>query len=308
MAAIEATFSDISVKPHIKRVITEARSLQQRLVALLGLAATLAALGFMINRVSQQGSGPIIALIGSGFWFWVALIASVVTEPMAEYLIMRRLLGIGSETLAPLLRKQSLNTLLFSYAGDTLFLAWLQKHIGDTRVAFKFVCNLTISSAFVNNIITLGLLLLIWKPIQPVLSARIGDWPMLIAITLTMLPLVLMIWRCRTMPIGELGFLISALSVRTIAHCLLVALAWHLALPQVSLLSLLMLTTGRMVVSRLPIIPNKEIAFAALAATLLGSNQQIVPVIAGVALLTLVIEALFLLVPSGSRTGRAIFC
>lgn len=300
MTAIEAVLPDIGVKRHAKRAIAEVRWLQPRLVALLGIAATLAALGFMINRVSQQGSGPIIALVGSGFWFWAALIASVVTEPVADYLIMRRLLGTGRKTLVPLLRKQTFNTLLFSYAGDTLFLAWLQKHIGNARAAFAFVCNLAIASAFVNNVITLGLLLLIWEPMQPLISAQIGDWPMLIAIGLTALPLVLMVWRCRTMPIAELGMLISALGVQTIVHSLLVAATWHFALPEVPVLSLLMLTTGRMLVSRLPIVPNKEIAFAALVAIVLGPNQQIVPVIAGVALLTLVVEALALLLPGVS--------
>ena len=53
------------------------------------------------------------------------------------------------------------------------------------------------------------------------------------------------------------------------------ALLWHLALPAVSLSWWLYLATLRMLVSRLPLIPNKDLVFAGVAVFTLGHETDI---------------------------------
>jgi hypothetical protein len=54
----------------------------------------------------------------------------------------------------------------------------------------------------------------------------------------------------------------------------LTAVLWSMMLPAVPLSSWLMLSTGRLLVTRLPLIPNQEIAFAGALALLGGSANQ----------------------------------
>jgi len=54
----------------------------------------------------------------------------------------------------------------------------------------------------------------------------------------------------------------------------LTAVLWSLMLPAVPLSSWLILSTGRLLVTRLPLIPNQEIAFAGALALLGGPVDQ----------------------------------
>ena len=52
-------------------------------------------------------------------------------------------------------------------------------------------------------------------------------------------------------------------------------MCWHLALPGVALQWWLLLATLRMLLSRLPLLPNKDIVFAGLAVFLIGHDAEI---------------------------------
>ena len=55
----------------------------------------------------------------------------------------------------------------------------------------------------------------------------------------------------------------------------LTALMWHLAMPAVALSWWLLLATMRMLLSRLPFVPNKDIVFAGIAVLLVGHDLEI---------------------------------
>lgn len=50
---------------------------------------------------------------------------------------------------------------------------------------------------------------------------------------------------------------------------------WHIALPDVAMGWWLLLCAVRMVISRLPFIPNKDLAFAAAAVFVVGHDLQV---------------------------------
>ena len=278
-----------------QRLLVDFRRLQPTIIAILGLAATLASLAFVGAALRQQGLAPVLAIATSGFGFWTTFVACMVVEPLALCWMMHRLLGTGPETLPPLLRKQALNTLLFGYAGDTLFLAWLGRHIGNARAAVALVFDVAIVSALVNNAATLALLFVMRDRLQALAGAKLDGEVVLLAVAFAAIPLLMIGLRRQMMRSSGIPTIVAALGFRTIAYSLLVAATWHFAMPEVPMRSLLLLTTARMVVCRLPIIPNKDLAFAGSVALFLGPDEKIAAVIAGVALLTLGAELVLLL-------------
>jgi len=268
--------------------------MREAIAVILGVASTMVALGLVIHELWDRELTPLTMLATSGVSFWAALIASLLVEPATDCYLLRRLLGTGIETLAPLLHKQSLNALLFGYAGDTLLAGWLRRHVGNARGALVVVCDMAIVSALVNNVAALAMLALLWRPIRAISDIRIDGWTTSLAAALVAVPLILMMLRRSKLPGSNFTTIFVVKSVRTVVASILVALTWHYALPGVPLLSWLMLLTGRMVVSRLPIIPNKDLAFAGVVSLFLGSNDQVVSMIAGVALLMLAVQAIMI--------------
>ncbi|HEX7873730.1 MAG TPA: hypothetical protein VF475_12505 [Sphingobium sp.] len=277
---------------------------QGPIAAGLGVALSLAALAVVIAELRDQGMAPLRMLAQAGPAFWILFIAGLLVEPVTEYAILRRLIGAERDVFPPLVRKQALNNLLFGYAGDTYLAAWLRQHIGDTRKAFATVCDLAIVSALVNNIATIILLILVWQPIQTLAGARFDGWTMAVAAALVAIPITLIAWRRVRTPDGRMGTILAFQTGRTIIATALVALTWHFALPDVSLLSWALLMAGRMVVSRLPIVPNKDLAFAGIVALFAGADSRIAPMIAGIALLSLIAQGLAMVVLTVAKRPR----
>ena len=74
---------------------------------------------------------------------------------------------------------------------------------------------------------------------------------------------------------------------RIAAGVLISAVIWHLALPAVALGWWLVLATMRQLITRLPLISNKDIVFAAVAVFLVGEQDGIGALMALIAGLTL---------------------
>jgi hypothetical protein len=72
-------------------------------------------------------------------------------------------------------------------------------------------------------------------------------------------------------------------AARLVATTLLSGLMWHLALPDMSLVWLVLLATCQLLVTRLPLVPNKDLVFASLAVTFVGHAAPITAVIAMIA-------------------------
>ena len=63
---------------------------------------------------------------------------------------------------------------------------------------------------------------------------------------------------------------------------------WHLLLPDVDFRWWLLLAAGRLLISRLPFLPNKDIMFAALAIVVIGHDSEIGELIALITSLLLI--------------------
>ncbi|HEX7857240.1 MAG TPA: hypothetical protein VF503_26460 [Sphingobium sp.] len=290
----------------IRRGIAGLRRAQGPIGSGLGIALSLASLAVILGELREQGMAPLAMLAQSGAAFWIVFTTGLLVEPVTEYCILRRLLGAGRELFPPLVRKQALNNLLFGYAGDTYLAAWLQQHIGNTRKAITTVCDLAIASALVNNAATVILLILVWQPVQKLAGAHLDGWTMAAAVALVAVPVLLVAWRRVRAPEGSMGTILAFQSGRTVVATLLVALTWHFALPEVSLLSWMLLMAARMVVSRLPIVPNKDLAFAGIVSLFMGADSRIAPMVAAVALLTFVAQGVLITLLTVVRRPRVL--
>lgn len=74
---------------------------------------------------------------------------------------------------------------------------------------------------------------------------------------------------------------------RVVATTLLTALLWALVLPDVEIGWWLVLSAIRLLVSRLPFVPNKDVVFAGIAVLALGQDVQIAALMAMMAALIL---------------------
>ncbi len=217
------------------------------------------------------------ALTSSGL-FWVVFAANYVHAPAAEALIFGRAWNTTEGLLAALFRKQTINALLVSYAGDALLLDWAHRR---GIAAFSAIKDSAILSGLVGSVATFLLVLPVWTPLSVALglapSSLLGSIGILAAIPLAALARRDLIFSASTKELCRIGAIHAA---RAFTNIVLVALCWHLLLPSAPIASWLMLAAARMVVSRLPLVPNKEIAAAAVAVAMFPGKPEVAGVIA----------------------------
>ncbi len=211
--------------------------------------------------------------------FWLIFAVSYLTVPVADWLIFRRLWGLKRDSIAPLLRKTVLNALVVSYAGEAYFFAWARTRTdAASRNSFGAVKDVAILSALVGNAATLALVIAAW-PMLSLIHLGGVRVPLLASVALlTAISVSAFVFRAKVFHLTrrELMFVAVVHLGRTIATVGMIALLWHLAMPAVALQWWLLLSTGRMVVSRLPLIANKDLAFAGVAAFIFQHNLVIV--------------------------------
>ncbi len=136
----------------------------------------------------------------------------------------------------------------------------------------------SILSAMMANAVTLALVILAY-PLLATLHLGFDTRTLLISVSVVVATSTAVLFlrkklfsACRA---ADLHFVARMHLVRIFLTTGLAALCWHLALPGVALQWWLLLATLRMLLSRLPLLPNKDIVFAGLAVFLIGHDAEI---------------------------------
>jgi hypothetical protein len=142
---------------------------------------------------------------------------------------------------------------------------------------FGAIKDVTILSALTGNVMTLVMLVFTWPLVS---SGQIGmemrsTFLSLGVILVTSFVILLFRQRLFTLPKRELWFISIVHVLRILVVLACSALMWHLVLPDVSVDLWIVLATLRMLLSRLPLLPNKDVVFAGLAVFLLGHEVQV---------------------------------
>lgn len=227
--------------------------------------------------------------------FWLAFAGYYMLPPFSEWIIFRRLWALPVGGFAALLRKMISNEILLGYLGEVYFYAWARRHAHVVAAPFGAIKDVTILSALTGNVATL-LLFLLAAPLLSSLHLGVSTHTFLLSagfVLLTSFIFLVLRKSLFTLPRHELWFVGMVHMARILGCALLAALMWHSLLPSMALSWLLVLSALRQLLSRLPLLPNKDLVFAGLATFVAGRDTEIV---AAMALMASLILAAHLLI------------
>lgn len=253
----------------------------------------LALLVAIIFQLEDAGTALIYAVLPDGPLFWLCLAASYLALPAADWAIFRRLWRLPVSGFPVILRKRIVNELLLSYGGEVYFYLWARRRAALTAAPFGAIKDVNILSALAANILTLALVAAA-LPFAHTLPGLHGLAGLLSAgaVVLTSLLLLLLGRRVFTLDRADLAWVFQVHGLRLIATHLLLAVAWSIALPAVPLGLWIVLTALRLLVSRLPFLPGKDLLFAAAAAFLVGQESAVAALMAVTAAIMLAAHVL----------------
>jgi hypothetical protein len=247
-------------------------------------------LAAVIWRLQELDFGAIWERIPTSPGFWLLFPLYYFALSIADWVIFRRLWRIPPAGIGALLRKRLSNDLLVGYSGELYFYTWARRRADIAGAPFGAIKDVAILSAIAGNVVTLILFALAY----PVLGrAHLGIQPHLALLSVIVIvgPSLLALslrGHLFSMPAAETRFALGVHFVRLIAVIALTILLWHFALPDVPLRWWMTLASLQILVSRLPLIPNKDVVFAGICVFLIGHDTRVVALIAQIASLVLV--------------------
>lgn len=264
--------------------------IKRRWPVVLGALLSVVMVAALGRELLQSGLVGLRQTIPVNPLFYLAFALFYLGPPTFDYLIFRRLWGIPLDGMVALHKKRIANEVVVGYSGEAYFYAWARQRTQMVAAPFGAVKDVTIQSAIAGNTFTLIMILLV-IPFRSMLPADMGSWSAIAGSAALMvamsLPFFLFSKRVFSLPRGTLWWVFWMHMVRLALGTITVALAWHFALPEVAMGTWLFLAAGRMLVTRLPLLPNKELVFASFAVFLIGSGESLSELMALIAALTL---------------------
>jgi hypothetical protein len=272
------------------------KTFRSRWPAVIGALLTLAMVFGLARELFGSGLQGLSRALPQSPLFYLAFGALYMSPPFFDYLIFRRLWSIPVAGLAALMKKRIANDVVLGYSGEAYFYAWARARAPMVASPFGAVKDVSILSAIAGNAITLGMVAIALPLGRGLLTpdqfrTAIGSAGITFAISL---PFILFSKRVFSLPARELWPVFGLHCLRLLCGSVLIALAWHYALPSVGLAMWLFLAAARLLVSRLPLVPNKDLLFANFAILLIGQDQAVSELVALTAALTLLIHVVLI--------------
>ena len=260
-------------------------------------ALSVAILVAVVFQLRALNLSEIRALIPTTPWFWIVFVGYYFAPVIADFTIFRRLWGIPAEGFIALTRKLVSNELLLGYVGEVYFYGWARKKVDMATSPFGAVKDAAILSALVGNACTILMMVVAYPLLSHLqlgfIGPKLGVSTSTVMISVTVLLLISMAAllfsnRLFSLTKAQLWMVTGIHLARIIATTGLAALAWSLALPQVALSWWVALSAVRLLISRLPLLPNKDIVFAGIAVLMVGHDVEIAALMALMATMILV--------------------
>ena len=268
----------------------------RRWPALLGTALTVAMVAGLGWQLFHRGLADLGRTVPDSPLFYVCFALFFMTLPVFDFVIFRRLWNIPIGGLAALTKKRIANDVVVTYSGEAYFYSWARANAKLVAAPFGAIKDVSILSAIAGNVVTLAMVAVTLSLGHDLLQPdqfRGGIWSGVILVAIS-LPFLLFSRQVFSLSRGQLWEVFWLHCIRIVVSNFLIALAWHVAMPGVSLGMWAFLTAIRMLVSRLPIVPNKDMAFPLIVNLLIGGREAVVQLLAFGAALTLVINAVLI--------------
>ncbi len=274
------------------------RVARSRWPTLVGALITLLMIAGLAHELLDRGLGGLTRATPTDPRFYLCFTLLYLSPPTGDWLIFRRLWGIPIDGLAALIKKRIANEVVIGYSGDAYFYAWARARATLVASPFGAVKDVTILSAIAGNAITLAMIVVALPLARGLLTPselHTGWWSAILLCAMS-LPFLLFSRRVFSLSRRALWEVFGIHCLRLLAGSTLIALAWHFALPDVSVGMWLFLAAGRLLVSRLPLVPNKDLLFANFAILLIGQDRALSELVAFTAALTLATHVLWIVI------------
>ena len=209
--------------------------------------------------------------------FWIVFLSRYFVGIVTEFIIFRWLWHVPFEGLIALTRKNVINQLVVDYLGDAYFYTWARRKMKMVTAPFGAVKDVAILSSLVSNILTLAMMAMVYR-YTVALNLNTTGTTIAASVGIIVLISVLVVAfgkKLFSLDRQQLWGISGIHLVSLLLNNVLLAWAWSLALPDVAIGWWLMLATARMLISRLPLISNKDVIFAAVAIFAIGRDEDI---------------------------------
>ncbi len=274
---------------------------RRRWPAWLGAALSVLMIVGLAREMIGGGTAALPEVMPDSPLFYLFLGVGYLTAPAFDFVIFRRLWRLPADGFGALVRKRIANDVVFGYSGDVFFYAWARARLKMVAAPFGAVKDVTILSGIAGNGVTLAMLAVAVPLAVDLLTPsqlRMLAWSGGVALAVSV-PVLLFRKRVFSLPRATLWWVFAMHCARLLIGTLCFAAASHFAMPKVSLLMWLFLGAGRLLVARLPLLPNKDLLFATFAIIFIGHGEALSDLVALIATLTLLAHAVLMAVFGG---------
>lgn len=257
-------------------------------ITLLRWGIPLALLAIIGHRLTQLGWGAIWHARPASIGFYLLLVAQFFLQPIGDYFVYRNLWGRAqTPPMAVILRKRLMNTFMLDYSGEAFFYFWAQRNLSlPPGMAVHGIkdSNLLSGGAGLAMVWILGLILLLTGglhlptlPGQGWLYALLGTAPLVLCVVLVV--------AHRKMTVLTRPQLLTVFAIHFLRASLVLGVEfglWRLSGALPGAVAAVQFVALRQVITRLPIVPNKDLIFVGVGMAAAGAAHAAVTPVATV--------------------------
>jgi hypothetical protein len=252
-----------------------------------------ALVGYGLTRI---GWSNIYASRPESVLFYLVLALPFFVQPIGDLILYRYLLGVGRALpLWIFLRKRYMNTVMLDYSGEVYLFFWIRKRlkIDGTFLIHAVKDSSVLSAAGGLVVLWLMFMILLVEHLITLPSIQIGRWPLLLIGSVPLLlGIALFVGNRKLTALSrkQIAVTFSIHLTRCIASLALEFVLWWLsgALPTSG--DCFKFVALRLLVTRLPLIPSKDLVFVGVAMAAVGTMAVSAPKVAAVLVLMTVID------------------
>jgi hypothetical protein len=264
--------------------------LVRRATRVVQIVIFLGVLALITKHLADIGWDEIWSALPRTPWFYILIACAYVTLPIAEVFVYEKIWGIPMWKRLPVLfRKRVLNEGVMGYSGEAYLCLWAHRHTDlPGNKILSTVKDNNILSAVVSTSAALVLFFgfMITGKLHDVTGGDISNNWMLVgmlAVSGLWIPVAYSFRkRLIALPQRTVGKVLLVHVLRLLAAESLQIMYWMVVLPFVPLTAWLTFTAAQMLLTRVPLLPNKDLMLLGLGITL--ANVVNVPATAVTAL------------------------
>jgi hypothetical protein len=258
-------------------------------VPLLRWGIPIALLTIIGHRLSQLGWREIWIARPANPGFYILLVLQFFLQPFGDYFVYRNLWG-GANTppMKVILKKRLMNTFMLDYSGEAFFYFWAQARLklapGMLVHGIKD-SNLLSGGAGLLMVYVMVLLLLAAGGLKIPAALSSNGWLYVLAGTVPTILCAGLILGRRKLTALSLGQIAATFGIHFTRSALVLAVEfglWQLSGALPSAVAALQFVALRLVVTRLPLVPNKDLIFVGAGIAAAGMTRVAVTPVATV--------------------------